>query len=93
MIERSLDAILYFAAVAVALLPQVPSMATVTIIESWRKFRPMGAFIPAARAGRVLGRREAGPSACVIDSQSFKTTERGGVTDMMAQRSWDATQS
>ena len=49
-------------------------------LRVWRKAGLWGRIHSVLRERvRVLAGREAEPSACIIDSQSIKTTERGGV--------------
>lgn len=54
-----------------------------TVWDWFCRFRDEGVFERVARALSVLGReregREASPSAAVMDSQSVKTTEAGGL--------------
>jgi putative transposase len=79
-----LDAIFYISRGGCAwrLLPhEFPPWQTIYhYFRAWRKAGLYEQIHGALRErARVMAWREAQPSACIIDSQSVKTTERGGV--------------
>jgi transposase len=79
-----LDAIFYISRGGCAwrLLPhEFPPWQTIYhYFRAWRKAGLWEQIHGALRErARVLAGREAQPSACIIDSQSVKTTERGGI--------------
>jgi transposase len=83
-IREVLDAIFYISRGGCAwrLLPhEFPPWQTVYhYFRAWRKAGLWKQIHDALRErARMLAGREVQPSACIIDSQSIKTTERGGV--------------
>ena len=61
-----------------------------TVYYYWRVWQRTGVWEQANRVlreqVRVAAGRQAQPTACIIDSQSVKTTEKGGPTATMARR-------
>ena len=61
-----------------------------TVYHYWPVWQRAGIWQEANRVlrarVRVAAGRKAEPTACIIDSQSVKTTEKGGSTAMMGRR-------